>query len=135
MDEHLRRQVRERAAERCEYCRTPQTASLLPFQVDHIIAQVHHGLTELQNLAWSCFDCNVYKGTNLAGFNQEANQIVRLYHPRNDRWQQHFEWEGPLLRGKSPEGRATIDVLRINLPSRIEHRRLLQLIDRLVLEG
>ena len=32
----LRRQVRERAGERCEYCLSPEALSFAPHQVDHI---------------------------------------------------------------------------------------------------
>jgi hypothetical protein len=131
MDERLRNQVRQRATDCCEYCRVSQSSDQLPFQVDHIIAQVHHGTTVLENLAWSCFDCNVYKGTNLAGVDPDTGQIVRLFHPRNDRWEDHFDWSGPLLLGITAEGRATIDVLRLNLPSRVEYRRLLLLLREL----
>lgn len=128
MDERLRRRIRERAADRCEYCRVPQGFDLLPFQVDHIISEVHHGPTALDNLAWSCFDCNVYKGPNLAGMDSESGEVTRLFHPQRDNWDEHFAWNGPLLVGKTPTGRATIDVLRLNLPARVQHRRLLQLL-------
>ena len=128
MDERLRKQVRERAVDRCEYCRVSQSHDQLPFQVDHVIAEFHHGLTSLDNLAWSCFDCNVYKGTNVAGIDPDSGQIVRLFHPRHDRWNEHFEWNDSRMNGKSAEGRATIDVLRINLPVRLAHRRLLLLL-------
>jgi hypothetical protein len=37
----------------------------------------------------------------------------------------HFVWRGALLRGKTPVARAIIDVLRINDPDRVTHRRLL----------
>lgn len=128
MDERLRRLVRERAGDRCEYCRVPAFADQLPFQVDHIVALVHRGETKLENLAWSCFDCNVYKGTNLSGVDPDTGQIVSLFHPRNHQWDQHFQWHGPLLLGKTQHGRATTEVLRLNLPSRVEHRRLLILL-------
>ena len=36
----------------------------------------------------------------------------------------HFEWRGPILLGKTT-GRATLDLLQINLAECIEHRRLL----------
>jgi hypothetical protein len=129
MDERLRNQVRDRASDRCEYCGTRQCDDRLPFQVDHIIAEFHHGITALENLAWSCFDCNVYKGTNLAGVDPSSNRIVPLFNPRNEHWNEHFEWSGPRLTAKSPTGRATIEVLRINLPSRIAHRQLLRLLN------
>jgi 5-methylcytosine-specific restriction endonuclease McrA len=125
MDERIRRTVRDRAGDRCEYCRLSQSFDALPFQVDHVIAQVHHGASSLANLAWSCFDCNVYKGPNLAGIDPETGRITPLYHPRNEKWDEHFRWAGAAVIGTTPQGRATIDVLRINLPSRVEHRRLL----------
>lgn len=34
-------------------------------------------------------------------------------------------WVGPTLHGNSPIGRVTLQVLNINDPVRIEHRRLL----------
>jgi hypothetical protein len=37
----------------------------------------------------------------------------------------HFEWNGPVVVGRTAIGRATVDVLKINLPERVEHRRLL----------
>ena len=128
MDARLRHQIRDRAGDRCEYCQISRHADQLPFQVDHIIAEAHHGATTLDNLAWSCFDCNVYKGTNLAGIDPLTRELVSLIHPRVDDWREHFEWRGPTLIGKTRRGRATIDVLRINLPSRVEHRRLLLLL-------
>jgi hypothetical protein len=36
----LRRLVIERAAGRCEYCRFHQSLALLPFEIEHIIAEV-----------------------------------------------------------------------------------------------
>lgn len=128
MDERLRQQIRNRAGNHCEYCQISRHADQLPFQVDHIIGEFHHGTTTLNNLAWSCFDCNVYKGTNLAGIDPLTQELMPLVHPRSDDWDEHFEWHGSILIGKTKRGRATIDVLRINLPSRVEHRRLLVLL-------
>jgi hypothetical protein len=39
-----------------------------------------------------------------------------MFHPRRDVWQEHFEWRGPELRGRTPVGRVTIEVLAINDP-------------------
>ena len=39
----IEQRVRDRAAGTCEYCRLPQAAYLLPFQVDHVIARKHGG--------------------------------------------------------------------------------------------
>jgi len=55
----------------------------------------------------------------------ESGQVTRLYHPRQDEWAAHFYWQGPVLAGRTPVGRVTTDVLNINLPERVEHRRVL----------
>ena len=61
----LRREVTKRADARCEYCRFPQEASLLAFEVEHIVAEKHGGATVANNLALACPYCNRYKGTDL----------------------------------------------------------------------
>ena len=125
MDESLRQLVWQRAGNTCEYCRVPQQFDALPFQVDHIIAEKHHGPTAEDNLALSCYGDNAYKGPNIAGIDPETGQLTRLFHPRQDEWDAHFEWTGPVVVGRTAIGRATIDVLKINLPERVAHRRLL----------
>ena len=118
----LRDQVASRAEHRCEYCRLPECATTLPFQVDHIIAENHEGETTLENLAYACLHCNAFKGPNIAGRDHENRQTVRLFDPRHDTWSDHFAWAGPTLRGQTPIGKATIAVLRINLGYRIAIR-------------
>lgn len=120
-----RDQVWQRAQGRCEYCQLPQACTVLPHEVDHIRSQKHHGLTMLSNLCLACAHCNSYKGSNIAGFDPELDELTPLFHPRQHVWGTHFEWNGPVLVGITPIGRTTIDVLRINLPERVEHRRLL----------
>ena len=93
-----------------------------PFQIDHIIARKHGGPTSEDNLALSCFHCNTHKGTNVAGFDNETGELVRLFHPRKDVWSEHFEWAGPVLIGLTPVGRTTIYVLGINDPEYVEVR-------------
>ena len=43
----LRREVRERARERCEYCLLPESQSYFPHEPDHLIALKHGGETNL----------------------------------------------------------------------------------------
>jgi hypothetical protein len=64
----LRDVVWARAGGRCEYCQFPQSLTVLPHELDHIIAQQHHGLTESSNLCLACALCNAHKGPNLAGY-------------------------------------------------------------------
>src|SRR5262245_32359441 len=125
MDEHLRNQVWERAGRRCEYCLLHQDLDSRPFQIDHIIAIKHHGPTVFENLALSCYDCNTFKGPNIAGIDAETRSVLRLFHPRADDWNEHFRWEQAILVGKTDIGRVTIDVLEINSPERVRHRLLL----------
>ena len=98
MKRGLLREVRALSGERCDYCRMPSTLDPLPFQVDHIVAQQHGGESVIENLAWSCLHCNKHKGPNIAGIDPVTRQLTRLFHPRRDRWQRHFKWDGPFLR-------------------------------------
>ena len=49
--------------------------------------------------------------------------MTALFNPRRDVWSEHFRWTGAVLQGLSAQGRATIDVLKINLPKRVATRR------------
>jgi hypothetical protein len=120
---NLDRRVRMRAKGRCEYCHLPQAPYRLTFPLDHILARQHGGKTRSNNLAVACPRCNRNKGLNIAGFDVRAREIVRLFHPRRDRWADHFRWRGPQLIGLTPIGRTTIRVLAINHPEAIQVRR------------
>ncbi len=127
MADELRTQVRQRANARCEYCQMPEEFIELAFQVDHIIAQKHHGPDDLSNFAWSCYGCNNHKQADIAGIDPDGDplQVIRLFHPRRDRWDEHFYWNGPTLVARSAIGRVTIYVLGINLPHRVALRQML----------
>jgi hypothetical protein len=88
----------------------------VPFQIDHIIARQHAGLSILENLALSCFHCNTHKGPNIASLDPLTGVLVALFHPRRDLWTQHIQWDGPLVVGLTPAGRATVRVLAMNDP-------------------
>lgn len=127
MRQSLEQQVWRRAGGCCEYCRMPQEYDEIPFEVEHVIAEQHHGRTVASNLALSCFGCNRRKGPNLGGIDPKTGKRAWLFHPRRHKWNRHFRWEGPVLVGRTPIGRATVDVLGVNLPHRVRHRA--QLID------
>lgn len=118
--------VRRRARGRCEYCLFPERYAETPFQVDHVIARKHRGPTLRENLAYACFHCNNYKGPNVAGIDPLTQKVTALFHPRQDKWKEHFQWNGAILTGLSPVGRTTVDVLQINHPEAIALRELLQ---------
>lgn len=125
MDAALQQAVRDRAKHCCEYCRFPAKFAELPFHHDHVIAQQHGGETSLDNLALACCHCNRYKGPNLSSVDPISHQVVQLFHPRQDKWENHFSWNGPVLAGKTPTGRATIQALRMNRSDAIAVRQLL----------
>jgi hypothetical protein len=96
-----------------------------PFQIDHVIARQHGGLTEPDNLALACIHCNRFKGPNVAGVDSTSGLIVRLFHPRRDEWSKHFAWNGVLLTAQTDVGRVTIQVLNMNAPPMVELRAAL----------
>ena len=123
MDAATRRLVRERAGRRCEYCHIHEDDDPYVFHLEHIVAKKHEGSDDLTNLAWSCNNCNLRKGANLSGLVE--GQVVTLFHPRRQKWQRHFRWNGPILVGKTKCGQATIHVLNINEDDRVKLRQIL----------
>jgi hypothetical protein len=123
-----RRYVRERAGDCCEYCRVADDGRLSRLHVDHIIALKHGGTDEDNNLCLACYKCNSYKGSNVAALDPITGDATKLYHPRQQNWDEHFEINpDATLVGLTPEGRATLEVLRINDKSRVRTRRLAQM--------
>ena len=121
----LEEEVWQRAGGCYEYCRMPQAFYRSPFQIDHVVARQHGGEAASDNLALACFHCNTHKGPNIAGIDPESGDLVRLFHPRKDRWDDHFQWQGPVLAGVSAIGRATVQVLAINAPDYVAVRQAL----------
>ena len=122
----LRQSVRERAGERCEYCRFREAhLPFWPFQLEHIVARQHGGSDEAANLAWACPRCNAFKGTNLSAVDPDSSGVVRLFDPRNDLWEEHFALRGNRIIGLTPAGRATVWLLRMNTEARLKLRRML----------
>lgn len=123
MDAATRQLVRTRANDRCEYCRLPQVAApFLTFHIEHVQAQQHVEDDSLENLALACPDCNRHKGPNLTTIDPQTRLIVRLFHPRQDVWDAHFEYRGAILVGRTLVGEATIRLLQMNTVARVEMR-------------
>lgn len=126
MDESTRELVRQRAGQRCEYCRLHEEDDpLFAFHIEHIIARQHGGRDSLGNLALCCHQDNLHKGPNLAGIDPATKKLTRLFHPRRHKWSRHFRWDGPILIGRTAIGRTTIAVLGMNLPHRVTLREAL----------
>ncbi len=119
----LRRFLEARADHQCEYCLTPALLSFLPLQVDHVVAQKHGGQTVPENLALSCAVCNQHKGSDLSSIDPANGALTPLYHPRENRWSEHFELKGLLIAPKTAMGRVTVRLLQFNLPERVTERQ------------
>jgi HNH endonuclease len=121
----LRRQVRERARDCCEYCLIPETMTWALHTIDHIIAEKHGGTTVSANLALACVICNARKGTDLTSIDEQTGSIEPLFNARRDRWSDHFRLANGRIEPLSATGRATARLLRLNDPQRVKERELL----------
>lgn len=114
MSESLRRETKLRAGNCCEYCGLAQSDSMMSLHVEHILPKQHGGITVSENLALACPSCNLHKGPNLTGIDPDTAQVCRLFHPRRDRWLDHFRREGARVIGITPIGRTTTWLLGMN---------------------
>ena len=103
----LRQTIITRAGGRCEYCGKSQV-SFFPHEIDHVIAQKHGGKTIPNNLALACFECNRYKGSDIASFDPETGQLTALFNPCTQRWAGHFRYENGVIVPLTSEGRVTV---------------------------
>jgi len=118
-------QVALRAEHRCEYCHAPEAVFNFPFEVEHIIP-VSRGGTDIEtNWALACRSCNLRKATHVSGVDPESQGAVRLFHPREDRWEEHFQAapESGEIKGLTAVGRTTIARLEMNSEAQIAARR------------
>jgi hypothetical protein len=97
----------------------------LAFHIEQIRPRQHGGGESSRNLALACPECNLAKGPNLAGFDPNGRQFVRLFNPRRDKWTAHFGHDGARIVGKTPVGRASVVLLKMNDADRVRVRMLL----------
>jgi HNH endonuclease len=123
IDAATRRIVRDRAGDTCEYCGLPQVRSpLASLQIEHVLPRKHGGTDDVQNLALACIDCNLAKGSNVAGIDPATGAITELFSPRRHTWNTHFEWQRTYIIGKTAIGRTTVEVLRMNSEEQLQLR-------------
>lgn len=121
----LRALVLARARESCEYCLVHADYAVLVHEIDHVIAEKHGGITEAENLAYACAQCNRFKGSDIATLDPHTGKVEPLFHPRRQRWQEHFRLDGPGIVSLTPTGRATERLLQLNQIDRILLRKAL----------
>lgn len=123
----LRDQVETRAQGYCEYCHCSVKYAVQAFECEHIIPLALGGKTTLDNLAWACGGCNRCKATRTTGIDPDSGQSIPLFHPRQQRWADHFAWnhDFTLIIGLTATGRATVATLRLNRPGVVNLRHVL----------
>lgn len=121
--EKVRQRVVSRAGSRCEYCCIHSDDLFLSFEIDHIIPVKHGGSNDLDNLALACPHCNQHKGSDFATILD--NEIVRLFNPRTDNWDEHYQVANGLIVSHTKIGTASIKIFRFNHPDLVILRQLL----------
>jgi len=112
----LHRLVVQRAGGRCEYCGLSQAGQEATFHVDHIVPKADRGPTRADNLALACVSCSLRKEARRSAIDPVSGRKIALFHPRRQRWRDHFRWAGVRILGLTPTGRATLSALRMNRP-------------------
>jgi hypothetical protein len=123
----IRREILKIAQKRCEYCKSPKDFSTDLYAYDHIIPVALGGKTIFLNLAYSCGSCNSYKNQKTADVDEVSKVEVALFHPRLQKWSDHFEWSDDFkyVKGITPTGRATVKGLRLNRQEVVNFRGVL----------
>ncbi|MEH2213425.1 HNH endonuclease [Nostoc sp.] len=119
-------EIAGRANHRCEYCQAPEVVFNFPFEVEHIIPISRQGANNKANLALACRSCNLRKGTRISGTLPDSNTEVRLFHPRENQWSEHFQVdvESGKIRGMTPVGEVTVEYLAMNSSAQVAARQL-----------
>src|SRR2546421_5693657 len=118
--------VVRRANHVCEYCLIAEQDAYFRFQVEHIISRKHGGSSEIDNLALACVFCDRHKGSDIASIIPGQQELVPLYHPRNDRWRNHFRLDGVIIEPLSQIAEAAIRILQMNHDDQILERLTLK---------
>jgi len=108
--------VAARADRRCEYYRAPEHIFNFAFEVEHIQPRAAGGNDASDNLALSCASCNSHKAAATSALDEDTGQMTALFHPRQDRWGEHFRYDSEtgLVQGTTPAGRVTVTRLKLN---------------------
>ena len=123
----IRDLVFRRAGGRCEFCRGPAAFAHQSFSIEHIHPSSRNGKDTIRNLALACQGCNNHKYNRTKARDPVSEEDVRLFHPRRDRWQDHFAWtdDSTQILGLTAIGRATVEALQLNRRALVNLRRIL----------
>lgn len=76
-------------------------------------------------MALSCLSCNRHKGSDFATVDWITQEIVPLFNPRRQIWDEHFYLEGARIEGKTQIGQGTAKLLQFNVANRVLQRQVL----------
>ena len=112
----LRRKLEETDDHRCAYCLILQANPGQRMVPDHITPESQGGKTAFENLCFACRMCNEFKGPRTSGVDPLTSQTAPLFHPRQQRWSDHFTWGAgnTQIVGLTAVGRATVVALQMN---------------------
>src|SRR5437764_6398910 len=96
---YIPKSLRDRIAATAGYrygdCLTAEAIVGTPMEIDHLIPETLGGLTEETNLWLAGSLSNDCKSNRIAARDPESNEIVRLFDPRRQVWNDHFRWTVP----------------------------------------
>lgn len=118
VSEELRARIDAADRRVCCYCRTAEANSGLRLTLDHIAPQSTGGATTFDNVCLACSACNEFKAGATHAVDPASGESVALFHPRTERWGDHFAWspDATQIEGRTATGRATVLALRMNQP-------------------
>lgn len=112
----LNAKIRLQAKNRCGYCLNPQELIPYKLEIEHIHPKGLGGETVEENLWLACRECNAHKARKVEAVDPLTEKVVRLFNPRNQNWQENFEFshDRAEIIGKTACGRATVESLQMN---------------------
>lgn len=124
----VRRLVRDRAGNRCEYCQHSADFACASFECEHILPRSVGGGHTPDGLAWACPACNGHKYSKTRARDPVSGRLVPLFNPRRQDWDRHFRWSEDhlMIEGRTRIGRATVAALQLNRIPVVNLRRVLR---------
>lgn len=124
LPDDVRSRIHEADRDRCRYCLTCEANSGTPLTYDHITPRSRGGSTSFENVCRACRTCNEFKADAANAVDPVTGEVVPLFNPRTQRWDDHFGWSADATRveGSTPIGRATVIALRMNHPTIVAAR-------------
>jgi hypothetical protein len=94
--------------------------------LEHVIPLSAGGSSKIENLCLACYRCNEFKWAHLQGRDPLTGQLIPLFNPLSQAWNEHFAWAESSLYvvGLTASGRATIDLLHLNNEWLVQARRI-----------